>query len=100
MAPLRHEIFINLKIKIVSISKLDPVTNPANRKPYGTLWSVCWELSRTLVGLGRFELPTSRLSGVRSNQLSYRPEKPPNPKCDVLERETKTAIPRVFSYIL
>ena len=27
-----------------------------------------------LVGLGRFELPTSRLSGVRSNQLSYRPE--------------------------
>ena len=28
-----------------------------------------------LVGLGRFELPTSRLSGVRSNQLSYRPRK-------------------------
>ena len=28
---------------------------------------------RQLVGLGRFELPTSRLSGVRSNQLSYRP---------------------------
>jgi hypothetical protein len=26
-----------------------------------------------IVGLGRFELPTSRLSGVRSNQLSYRP---------------------------
>ncbi|SCA56626.1 conserved hypothetical protein [Candidatus Terasakiella magnetica] len=29
-----------------------------------------------MVGLGRFELPTSRLSGVRSNQLSYRPKKP------------------------
>ena len=29
----------------------------------------------SLVGLGRFELPTSRLSGVRSNQLSYRPDK-------------------------
>ena len=28
-----------------------------------------------LVGLGRFELPTSPLSGVRSNQLSYRPSK-------------------------
>ncbi len=27
-----------------------------------------------LVGLGRLELPTSRLSGVRSNHLSYRPE--------------------------
>ena len=26
-----------------------------------------------MVGLGRLELPTSRLSGVRSNQLSYRP---------------------------
>jgi hypothetical protein len=26
------------------------------------------------VGLGRLERPTSRLSGVRSNQLSYRPE--------------------------
>jgi hypothetical protein len=28
-----------------------------------------------MVGLGRFELPTSPLSGVRSNQLSYRPAK-------------------------
>jgi hypothetical protein len=26
-----------------------------------------------VVGLGRVELPTSPLSGVRSNQLSYRP---------------------------
>jgi hypothetical protein len=26
-----------------------------------------------MVGLSRFELLTSRLSGVRSNQLSYRP---------------------------
>ena len=30
---------------------------------------------RCLVGLGRFELPTSPLSGVRSNRLSYRPAK-------------------------
>src|SRR5690606_19489148 len=28
---------------------------------------------RKVVGLGRVELPTSPLSGVRSNQLSYRP---------------------------
>src|ERR1700755_934772 len=29
---------------------------------------------RRLVGLGRFELPTSRLSSARSNQLSYKPQ--------------------------
>ena len=29
--------------------------------------------TKKLVGPGRLELPTSRLSGVRSNQLSYRP---------------------------
>src|SRR5210317_2333303 len=29
---------------------------------------------KNMVGLGRFELPTSPLSGVRSNQLSYRPK--------------------------
>ena len=28
-----------------------------------------------VVGLGRFELPTSRLSSARSNQLSYKPQK-------------------------
>lgn len=28
---------------------------------------------RSVVGLGRFELPTSRLSSARSNQLSYKP---------------------------
>ena len=31
------------------------------------------QLLQNVVGLGRVELPTSRLSGVRSNQLSYRP---------------------------
>ena len=30
--------------------------------------------NKNLVGLGGFEPPTSPLSGVRSNQLSYRPE--------------------------
>ena len=49
-------------------------------------------LGETMVGLGRFELPTSRLSSARSNQLSYRPLSV-HP-CE--ERETKTAVPRVF----
>ena len=31
-----------------------------------------------VVGLGRVELPTSPLSGVRSSQLSYRPIPQPN----------------------
>ena len=34
-----------------------------------------FNIREKMVGLGRFELPTSRLSGVRSNQLSYRPLK-------------------------
>jgi hypothetical protein len=52
-------------------------------KELGPTWSPRWlRYNRSkatahsraqLVGLGRFELPTSRLSGVRSNQLSYRP---------------------------
>ena len=34
---------------------------------------VRFPVAEIVVGLGRFELPTSPLSGVRSNQLSYRP---------------------------
>ena len=35
--------------------------------------SYCPKSAGSLVGLGGFEPPASRLSGVRSNQLSYRP---------------------------
>jgi hypothetical protein len=34
----------------------------------------CGTSEAGMVGLGRFELPTSRLSSARSNQLSYRPK--------------------------
>src|SRR5262245_42334707 len=35
---------------------------------------ICAASARSVaMGLGRVELPTSRLSGVRSNHLSYRP---------------------------
>ena len=66
---------------------------------------------KRMVGLGRLELPTSRLSGVRSNHLSYRPvgcecfqahasplrgTRPLRPVTQRMERETKTAMPAVF----
>ena len=48
----------------------------SNRRPpackAGALPAELWP--HLMVGLGRFELPTSPLSGVRSNQLSYRPK--------------------------
>ena len=55
-------------------------------------------LTAKMVGLGRLELPTSRLSGVRSNHLSYRP--PNRYQVDkralvTRERETKAAVSRV-----
>jgi hypothetical protein len=50
-----------------------------------------------MVGLGRVELPTSRLSGVRSNHLSYRPGELIFRKWE--ERETKTAALRKCSYV-
>ena len=36
-------------------------------------FNIILNLLHTVVGTGRFELPTSRLSVVRSNQLSYAP---------------------------
>jgi hypothetical protein len=50
----------------------------SNRRPpackAGALPAELWPRKpRGMVGLGRFELPTSRLSSARSNQLSYRP---------------------------
>ena len=41
-----------------------------------------------MVGLGRLELPTSRLSIARSNQLSYKPETPARPNHQQVANET------------
>ena len=38
-----------------------------------TRWIMRRMRSIKVVGLGRLELPTSRLSSARSNQLSYKP---------------------------
>ena len=64
----------------------------SNRRPpackAGALPAELWPLDsqRELVGLGGFEPPTSPLSGVRSNQLSYRPK-----SCDVCFFQAKAA---------
>ena len=54
----------------------DPLSR--GRPGAGKLSSICLSargVTRSVVGPGRLELPTSRLSGVCSNQLSYRPLK-------------------------
>ena len=55
--------------QVLSQLSYSPAVIPANNPQY----TPCG-LEIKVVGLGRFELPTSPLSGVRSNQLSYRPK--------------------------
>ena len=56
------------------------------------------ELPKKLVGLARFELATSRLSGVRSNQLSYRPNKPAAGPRSSLWQENSVRVPTILFY--
>ena len=52
-----------------------------------------------MVGLDRFELSTSRLSGVRSNQLSYRPDAPTAGLRSSLWQENSVRGPAVPLYL-
>jgi hypothetical protein len=81
---LKNDLIKRLEINILKgilISKLlEAVNGGAKRDRTVDLLRARQALSQLsygpitkLVGLGRFELPTSPLSGVRSNQLSYRP---------------------------
>ena len=49
---------------------------PAQQPPFKKACRAEAAKQRRLVGLGRLELPTSRLSSARSNQLSYKPPTP------------------------
>ena len=49
-----------------------PPSAPATQRPSRQTNTITCRF-QNLVGLGRLELPTSRLSGVCSNQLSYKP---------------------------
>ena len=57
----------NLRLAKPALSQLSYIPQGGHRRdePRG--------VSSLMVGLGGLEPPTSRLSGVRSNQLSYRP---------------------------
>ena len=62
--------FYNYPLRLLGGGKEDRTPDPLLAK------QVLSQLSYTpdkVVGLGRLELPTSRLSGVRSNHLSYAP---------------------------
>jgi hypothetical protein len=48
-----------------------------------------------VVGLGRLELPTSRLSSARSNQLSYRPKKVQALQATRRKRNVDGGIPQI-----
>ena len=63
----------------------------SNRRPpackAGALPAELWPRDKyKLVGLGGLEPPTSPLSGVRSNHLSYRPRSDPSMECRKLVR--------------
>ncbi len=60
---------------LVANQALSQLSYTPARQPTSPAARVSVDLARPecVVGLGRLELPTSRLSGVRSNHLSYRP---------------------------
>ena len=67
----------DLKLAKLALSQLSygPVVSVwSARLRRGTFGSALEARAKKVVGLGRLELPTSRLSSARSNQLSYRPE--------------------------
>ena len=73
-------------------------------EPRRLLSSDICHLTSGLVGLGRFERPTSRLSGVRSDQLSYRPPQAPGPspapsRAAPPRRTHRSKVPSVFWHL-
>ena len=84
----------DLKLAKLALSQLSygPVVQPYGRVRSRT--ECCDWRARKMVGLGRLELPTSRLSSARSNQLSYRPESTTLISVHHHERDTKTALRR------
>ena len=59
-----------------------------SRGMLGTIFNLRGKLK--MVGLGRLELPTSRLSSARSNQLSYKPDEASSSGARTIARGTAT----------
>ena len=57
---------------LVEVNGIEPMT-PCLQSRCSPIWANA-PISKKLVGRGGLEPPTSRLSGVRSNHLSYRPQ--------------------------
>ena len=86
------------------INRLSMVSHLELSASYCTTLRTSGPTAEKMVGLGSLELPPSRLSSARSNQLSYRPDSLPRVthKINILrmrvyhycERDTKTAFRR------
>jgi hypothetical protein len=70
--PLQDDQAHKVRLMIMQVFSLNQVpATIAAQSPSRT--SACLRSRRRMVGRGGLEPPTSRLSGVRSNHLSYRP---------------------------
>jgi hypothetical protein len=66
-------------------------------------YSAPFYVMQEMVGLGGFEPPTSPLSGVRSNHLSYRPgvvKRPCNPNTSLLPVTAQFAEQQTFGRLI
>ena len=62
-----------LNIRVIFLLVISTGFEPVNAAVKGQGGKPLHQLTKKMVGLGGLEPPTSRLSGVRSNQLSYNP---------------------------
>jgi hypothetical protein len=71
--------------------------------PGQTYFGFALKFRRILVGLGGFEPPTSPLSGVRSNHLSYRPgvvKRPCSPNTSLLPVMARLAEQQTYGRLI
>jgi hypothetical protein len=74
---------------------------PARQPPFKKAGRAKAAKQRRLVGLGRLELPTSRLSSARSNQLSYKPPTPsPWKRIEALHAHSRRHAPDAIAQTL